>query len=74
VNDPYGRALAAAHGDELGAEPLRERLDTAGAETGFFLSKHAIRSGLPKLHPRRDENCAQLLTIADMHEPADNLQ
>jgi hypothetical protein len=43
VSDRHGRSLWAGQSFNLGTELLRERLDDARAEPGFWLSKDAVR-------------------------------
>ena len=43
MSDRHGCALETSRGLNLGTKLLRERLDDASAETGFSLSKDAVR-------------------------------
>jgi hypothetical protein len=47
VSDRHGRSLWAGQSFNLGTELLRERLDDARAEPGFWLSKDAVRLANP---------------------------
>src|ERR1019366_2743078 len=52
VSDRHGRSLWAGQSFNLGTELLRERLDDARAEPGFWLSKDAVRLANPIVSDR----------------------
>ena len=53
VSDRHGRSLRAGQSFNLGTELLRERLDDARAEPGFWLSKDAVRLANPIVSDRK---------------------
>ena len=53
MSDRHGRALGTGQGFNLGIELLRKRLDDAGAEPGFWLSKDAVRPANPIVGNRK---------------------
>ena len=58
VSDRHGRSLWAGQSFNLGTELLRERLDDARAEPGFWLSKDAVRLANPIVSDRKLPICS----------------
>src|SRR6202162_81987 len=58
VSDRHGRSLWAGQSFDLGTELLRERLDDARAEPGFWLSKDAVRLANPIVSDRKLPICS----------------
>src|ERR1700719_1179906 len=58
VRDRHGCSLWASKSSNLGTELLRERLDDARAEPGFWLSKDAVRLANPIVSDRKLPICS----------------
>jgi hypothetical protein len=58
VSDRHGRSLRASQSFNLGTELLRERLDDARAEPGFWLRKDAVRPASPIVGDRKLPICS----------------